>query len=70
MHAIVSCYRDPQDLEFGRQFVAYLIEKKIHNQQIWTVANSGDTGGLWYDDCDTINQNKLAILRPLLEAST
>lgn len=61
-------FRNPEDLEFGREFVAYLIEKKIKNWQFWTIAHSGDTGGLWYDDCVTLDQTKLAILQPLLDA--
>lgn len=60
-------FRDPEDMEWGRQFVSYLHEKKIKNHCFWTIAHSGDTGGLWQDDCETLNQNKLNVLKPLLE---
>ena len=62
-------FRNPEDLEFGREFVAYLLEKKIRNWMFWTIAHSGDTGGLWFDDCENIDQVKLAIIKPLLDVN-
>lgn len=59
-------FRDPEDLDFGREFTSYLVEKHIHNSCFWTIAHSGDTGGLWYDDCENINWNKYDILKKLL----
>lgn len=59
-------FRDPEDMEFGRQFTDYLLEKKIYNQCFWTIAHSGDTGGLWYDDCENINWNKYNIIKKML----
>lgn len=53
-------------MDFGREFVSYLLKKGIKNQEFWTIAHSGDTGGLWYDDCDTLNMNKYNIIKPLL----
>jgi hypothetical protein len=59
-------FRDPEDMWFGRDFARYLLDKKIKNQFFWTVAHSGDTGGLWQDDCDTLNMAKYQIIKPLL----
>ena len=63
-------FRDPQDLNWGQQFVNYLVEKNIRNHCFWTVAHSGDTGGLWEDDCETLNTKKVAIIKPLLQTLT
>jgi aryl-phospho-beta-D-glucosidase BglC (GH1 family) len=60
-------FRDSEDLWFGRDFAKYLKEKGIKNQFFWTIAHSGDTGGLWLDDCETINWTKYDIIKPLLE---
>lgn len=59
-------FRNPEDMWFGRDFSNYLISKKIKNQIFWTVAHSGDTGGLWKDDCQTIDMEKYNIIKPLL----
>jgi hypothetical protein len=59
-------FRDPEDMQWGKDFVKYLVEKKIYNHCFWTIAHSGDTGGLWQDDCQTLNNRKLDILKPLL----
>lgn len=59
-------FRDPEDMWWGKAFVSYLQEKKIKNHCFWTIAHSGDTGGLWSDDCENLNQNKLAVIKPLL----
>lgn len=59
-------FRDPQDLKWGQDFVGYLVEKNIRNHCFWTIAHSGDTGGLWEDDCETLNTKKVEIVKPLL----
>jgi hypothetical protein len=59
-------FRDPEDLDWGEGFVDYLVEKDIRNHCFWTVAHSGDTGGLWKDDCETLDTKKLEIVQPLL----
>lgn len=60
-------FRDPEDMDFGNRFSEYLLEKQLVNQCFWTIAHSGDTGGLWYDDCQNVNQNKLNIIKKLLD---
>lgn len=62
-------FRNPEDMWFGREFSKYLLNKKILNQFFWTIAHSGDTGGLWKDDCQTIDMAKYDIIKPLLLAN-
>lgn len=59
-------FRDPEDMEWGKSFVSYLQEKGVKNHCFWTIAHSGDTGGLWKDDCETLNTKKVDVLKPLL----
>lgn len=56
-------FRDPEDIAWGTAFANYLTEKRIHNNCFWTIAHSGDTGGLWWDNCEDINYNKLKIIQ-------
>jgi hypothetical protein len=62
-------FRDPEDMQFGREFTDYLLDKGIYNQCFWTIAHSSDTGGLWKDDCENINWNKYEIIKKLLATS-
>lgn len=62
-------FRDPEDMEWGNTFVSYLVSRGIHNHCFWTIAHSGDTGGLWQDDCETFNENKMAILETLFNGN-
>ena len=41
-------FRNPEDLEFGREFVAYLLEKKIRNWMFWTVSPRRPMEGLFW----------------------
>jgi aryl-phospho-beta-D-glucosidase BglC (GH1 family) len=59
-------FRNPQDLQFGREFTQYLVDKGIKNWAFWTIAHSGDTGGLWFDNCIDIDWTKYDILKKLL----
>jgi hypothetical protein len=59
-------FRNPEDMQWGRDFTSYLVEKGIKNHCFWTVAHSGDTGGLWRDDCNTFDEEKYEILKKLL----
>lgn len=58
-------FRDPEDMWFGRDFAKYLKDKGIKNHFFWTIAHSGDTGGLWMDDCENVNWAKYDIIKPL-----
>jgi hypothetical protein len=55
------------DSEWARRFVAYLKEINVTNTCFWTLAYSRDTDGLWFDDCETVNQNKFDIIKSLWE---
>lgn len=60
-------FRNPEDLQFGREFTQYLIDKGIKNWAFWCLAHSGDTGGLWFDDCENIDWAKYDILKKLID---
>lgn len=52
----------PQERDWGNSFVHYLQSRGIDNLCFWTIAHSGDTGGLWQDDCLTYEWEKSAQL--------
>ena len=43
---------------WGDEFIDYLIDRKISNVCLWTIAHSYDTNGWWEDDCETFNVEK------------
>lgn len=51
--------------EWAIRFTDYLIKRNIRDTYFWTIAHSGDTDGLWYDDCENINFEKLSIIQKL-----
>lgn len=51
------------------KFISYLKERGIRNTFFWTIAHSGDTGGLWWDDCQNINWEKYNIIKTLWEGN-
>lgn len=51
--------------EWAWKFIDFLKGKGIRNTYFWTVAHSGDTGGLWWDDCNNINYEKYEQLKTL-----
>ena len=53
------------DEEWAKRFIAYLKSKNITNSCFWTVAHSGDTDGLWFDNCNDLNHRKYEVLREL-----
>ena len=62
-------FRTPDEGEdqtwWGRMFIDYLKKRNIRNTYFWTVANSQDTKALFYDDCQTVNWEKLKIIQTL-----
>ena len=56
-----------EDEQFIEQFVAFLHRQGISdNSFFWTwTYNSGDTGGILRDDCETIDHDKVAVLEQL-----
>lgn len=56
--------------EWARQFISYLKKNNITDTYFWTIAHSGDTGGLWFDDCDNLDIEKYNIIKTLWEPDT
>ena len=53
----------PQQVEWAKLFLAYLKEKGYKNTCFWTIALSGDTGGILKDDCLTLETEKINMLQ-------
>ena len=51
--------------DWAIRFTDYLVKRDIKDNYFWTTAHSGDTDGLWYDDCENINWEKLDIIKKL-----
>lgn len=56
-----------QEKDWAYRFVKYLKQRNITNTYFWTIAHSGDTDGLWYDDCENINWEKYTMIKSLWE---
>lgn len=54
-----------EQLQWADRFIRYLKNQGVVNTYFWTIAHSGDTDGLWYDDCETINWEKLSMIKKL-----
>lgn len=51
---------------FAEEFVGYLIDRDIRNTFFWTWSwNSGDTGGVLKEDCESVDWDKMNLLRKL-----
>lgn len=55
----------PDQVSWATQFIDYLKKRNIGNDFFWTVALSGDTSGLWQDDCETFQYDKWNLLKTL-----
>lgn len=54
------------ETDWAVKFVQYLKEKDITDSFFWTWSpNSGDTGGILYDDCTTVDKKKMEVLETL-----
>lgn len=51
-----------EELPWLRSYLGYLESRGINNVCFWTIAHSTDTGGLWKDDCQSIEQEKVDLL--------
>lgn len=56
------------EVNWAKEFVGYLKEHDIRNTYFWTIAHSGDTGGLWHDDCENIDMDKYEIIKSLWDS--
>ena len=52
----------PNQMAWFRTFLDYLKSKNIRNSFFWTYAISGDTGGIYKDDCKTVEWDKMYLL--------
>jgi hypothetical protein len=51
-----------EEIQWLRNYLEYLETRHIQNLCFWTISHSWDTGGLWKDDCNTIEQAKMDLL--------
>lgn len=51
-----------EDMPWLQEYFKFLESRNITNLCFWTIAQSADTGGLWRDDCDTLEEEKVRIL--------
>ena len=56
---------EPAQREWALRLVDYLKQRGIHDSFLWTLALSGDTHALYYDDCTTVDWDKLSIVKQL-----
>ena len=57
---------EPHQVDFAYKFVDYLIKNNIRDTFFWTWSyNSGDTGGILKEDCETIDTAKMDLLHYL-----
>jgi hypothetical protein len=47
---------------WAQRWLQYLSDMNIYDFCFWTIAHSGDTGGLWLDDCTTPEEDKFRLL--------
>lgn len=51
-----------EDMPWLQSYLGYLEKRNITNLCFWTIAQSADTGGLWKDDCETVEHEKIELL--------
>lgn len=54
-----------KDEDWAKRFITYLKKRGILDAAFWTIAHSGDTDGLWKDDCITFDWDKYNVLNAL-----
>jgi hypothetical protein len=55
----------PEQVGWAQSFIRWLKQMGIRDNYFWTIAHSGDTGGIWYDDCENIDWSKYDIIKTL-----
>jgi aryl-phospho-beta-D-glucosidase BglC (GH1 family) len=60
-------HQNPNEVEWATRFISYLKKKKIMHTCFWTIAHSGDTDGIYFDDCENIDWEKFKLLKTLWE---
>lgn len=59
-----------EEMPWFKDQLLYLRDRNISNLCFWTIAHSADTGGLWKDDCNTIEQQKVDLLADFFNHTT
>lgn len=61
----------PEQVTWANRFINWLLSKNISDSYFWTWTwNSGDTGGILLEDCTTVDENKMSLLRRFWNASS
>lgn len=60
--------RDPGHRQWALNFTTYLRKRGIRNACLWTIANSHDSGGIFEDDCRTLDTNKADLFASIWES--
>lgn len=56
--------KEIEQVKWANRFINWLLSKNISDSYFWTWSwNSGDTGGILLEDCTTVDQSKMALLR-------
>lgn len=56
------------DVQWANSFIDYLKEKEVRDTYFWLCASSSsDTGGIYFNDCETIEWSKVNLLKKLWE---
>lgn len=58
-------FKDPGERWWAERFIAHLKAHNITDTCFWTIALSGDTDGLWKDDCETLDVEKYKVIKTL-----
>jgi hypothetical protein len=59
-----------EEIPWLRSYLDYLESRNISNLCFWTISHSSDTGGLWKEDCNTIEQPKIDLLAEFFNHTT
>lgn len=59
-----------EDMPWLKDYFKFLKNKNITNMCYWTIAHSHDTGGLWKDDCKTVEEEKIDLLLDFWNVTT
>jgi endoglucanase len=55
-----------EEVKWAERFVKWLVKNNIHDSFFWTFSgNSIDTGGILLEDCETVDEDKMALLHKL-----
>lgn len=61
----------PDQVGWATRFINWLISKNISDSYFWTWTwNSGDTGGILLEDCTTVDQPKMSLLKKYWDNQT